>query len=112
MLRLAAAGDIPADSPLGRKTELIRTRRLRVVAIIPAEGLGRFSLALSQTDPSCAFVPIATLQDLLEQPDRAPTRSSLPGAAENATDPDDPSFTQAEQALADALAPRRSPTTV
>ncbi|MBX7072072.1 MAG: FtsX-like permease family protein [Pirellulales bacterium] len=70
LLRLPLAANIPADSPLGRKSETIRTRRLRVAAIIPARGLGRFGLRVSQSTPLTAFIPLATIQRALEQPNR------------------------------------------
>ena len=68
ILRIGSASQIPPDSALGRKTETIRNRRLTVSAIIPAEGLGRFSLHPSQQLPLDAFVAPETLQDALEQP--------------------------------------------
>ena len=43
-------------------------RRLTVTAIIPAAGLGRFSLRPNQQLPNDAFVAAETLQDALEQP--------------------------------------------
>jgi ABC-type lipoprotein release transport system permease subunit len=68
LLRVPIASDIPADSPLGRKTETVQSRRLRVSAIVPAEGLGRFGLRPSQQLPNNAFVALSTLQRILEQP--------------------------------------------
>ncbi|MEX0977791.1 MAG: hypothetical protein WDZ48_03005, partial [Pirellulales bacterium] len=68
LLRIGGASQIPADSALGRKTETVRNRRLRVSAIIAAEGLGRFALNPSQQIPLDAFVATETLQDALEQP--------------------------------------------
>ncbi|MEX0678847.1 MAG: ABC transporter permease [Pirellulales bacterium] len=68
LLRIGSTSQIPADSALGRKTETVRNRRLRVAAIIPAEGLGRFALNPSQLLPLDAFVATETLQDALEQP--------------------------------------------
>ena len=70
-LRLPKAEDIPADSPLGEKTDRIRSfPRLKVIEIIPAAGLGQFSLTPSQTLPSNAYVSLEQLQDGLEQPGR------------------------------------------
>jgi ABC-type antimicrobial peptide transport system permease subunit len=68
LLRIGASSQIPADSALGRKTETIRNRRLKVAAVVPAEGLGRFALNPSQLVPLAAFVARETLQDALEQP--------------------------------------------
>jgi ABC-type antimicrobial peptide transport system permease subunit len=71
LLRIGSASQIPADSALGRKTETIRNRRLKVSAVIPAEGLGRLALNPSQLVPLAAFVAPETLQDALEQPGKA-----------------------------------------
>lgn len=68
LLRIGTTSEIPADSALGRKKETVRNRRLRVSAVIPAEGLGRFALNPSQLVPLDAFVATETLQDALEQP--------------------------------------------
>lgn len=68
ILRVGQVSDIPADSPLGRKTETIRNRRLVVAAVVPARGLGRFALTPSQREPLNAFVAAETLQNMLEQP--------------------------------------------
>ncbi|HEX5446951.1 MAG TPA: hypothetical protein VFW87_24255, partial [Pirellulales bacterium] len=56
LLRIGAASQIPADSALGRKSETVRNRRLKISAIIPAEGLGRFALNPSQLVPRVAYV--------------------------------------------------------
>lgn len=73
LLRIPAAGAIPADSVLGKKDvdQTTRSRRLRVAAVLPARGLARFLLQPSQRLPRNLFVPLTTLQDLLGKPDRA-----------------------------------------
>ncbi len=68
LLRLGSVSQIPPDSALGRKTETIRNRRLKVSAIIPAEGLGRFAMNPSQRTPLVAFTAAETLQSMVEQP--------------------------------------------
>ncbi len=65
LLRLSQASDVPADSPLGRKTGTVRSQRFTVSAIIPAEGLGRFGLNPTQQLPLDAFASIAPLQRLV-----------------------------------------------
>ena len=68
IVRLPIASDIPADSGLGRKTETVRALpALKVVAVIPAEGLGRFGIRPTQQIPCNAFVAIETLQQGLDQ---------------------------------------------
>ena len=71
VLRLPEAGAIPAESPLGEKEDRVRAvPRLKVVSIIPAQGLGRFSLSASQNVSRNAFVALKTLQDPLDQSDQ------------------------------------------
>ncbi|QDU73852.1 FtsX-like permease family protein [Bremerella volcania] len=70
-LRLPGGNDVPADSPLGRKTaETQSLPRLTVKAVIPAEGLGRFGMHPTQQLPLNAYASKAALQDALEQDDR------------------------------------------
>ena len=67
LMQIGRADLIPPDSPLGRKTETTRSRRLTVVAVIPAEGLGRFGLRPSQQLPQNAFVAAETLAEMLDR---------------------------------------------
>ena len=70
ILRLGKLQQVPAESPLGRKTERIESiPALAVSAIIPAESLGRFSLQPMQTAPRNAYVSLATLQSGLDAAD-------------------------------------------
>lgn len=105
VLRLPRPSDIPPDSPLGRKSSNIASRRLRVVGIVPAAGLGRFSLHPSQQAPRNAYVAMEELQTLLRRPGSrtSSVANCLLVAGERAdTAPD----LQAEQAVARALRPR------
>jgi putative ABC transport system permease protein len=71
IVRLPQPGDIPAESALGRKTETVRSLpALKVSAIVPAAGLGRFGLRPTQQLPYNAYVALATLQKGLDQPGR------------------------------------------
>ena len=71
LLRLPRITAIPADSPLGRKDETIERTRLTVHEVIPAEGLGRFSMRPSQTSPKVAYVSLSWLQGRLDQENKA-----------------------------------------
>ena len=65
-VRVPKQTQLPADSALGRKTDLIESLvDLRVVEILPNQGLARFGLFPSQADPLNVFVPIELLQDSL-----------------------------------------------
>ena len=60
VLRFGTADQVPADSPLGRRSSQVASlAELKVIQILPAEGLGRFSLQPSQIAPRTAFVALA-----------------------------------------------------
>ena len=82
LLRLPRAALVPADSPLGRKTETARSRRFTVSAIIPAEGLGRFGIRPTQRLPLDAFTAVEPLAQLVDAPDRV-NAILVAGRAEN-----------------------------
>jgi ABC-type antimicrobial peptide transport system permease subunit len=65
LLRLPRQQNVPADSPLGRKTDTVDSVRLTVVEIVPNEGLGQFDLQSSQQVPRNAYVSTGTLQSAL-----------------------------------------------
>ncbi len=72
ILRMAKATQVSEDSPLGKKTDrLTSLAELKVREIIPAEGLGRFSLHPMQSSPRNAYVALAPLQLSLEQEGKA-----------------------------------------
>ena len=71
LLRVPLTDNMPADSLLGEKAETTTARRLEVGAVLPDEGLARFSLRPSQQPPRNVFLPLATLQKLLALPGRA-----------------------------------------
>ena len=65
-VRVPKQTQLPADSALGRKTDLIESLvDLQVVAIVPNQGLGRFGMFPTQADPLNVYVPIETMQDSL-----------------------------------------------
>ena len=67
IVRFGKADQIPADSPLGRRTDRIASlAELKVTQIIPAEGLGRFSLQPSQLAPKNAYVSLSAVQEALD----------------------------------------------
>ncbi|MBL9161350.1 MAG: ABC transporter permease [Planctomycetaceae bacterium] len=83
LLRIPLVESIPADSTLGEKEETAATRRLTVSAILDADvnaSLARFALRPNQTAPRNAFVPLATMQSLLDLPDQA-NALAISGAA-------------------------------
>ena len=68
VVRLPKPSQVPADSPLAKKSDRIRSvAQLEIVAIVPTEGLGRFSLRPSQRMPRNVFVSMETLQNALDQ---------------------------------------------
>ena len=73
VVRLPLSSDIPSDTPLGRKSELVSSRRWKVSAILPAKSVGDFALRPNQQFPLVAVVLLRTLQDALAQPGKANT---------------------------------------
>ena len=68
IVRLPTGNQVPADSPLGRRTDRIQNvAELRVIEIVQAEGLGRFGLRSSQQLPRNAFLPLESMQSELRQ---------------------------------------------
>ncbi len=68
LLRVEKQSSIPRDSTLGRKTETVSALRRKVIAIVPAEGFGRFGLQPSQHLPLNAYLPLAPFQNAIGQP--------------------------------------------
>jgi putative ABC transport system permease protein len=67
VVRFGKADQVPADSPLGRRSGQIATlAELKLIEIIPAEGLGRFGLSPSQVSPRNAYVSLADVQTALD----------------------------------------------
>jgi putative ABC transport system permease protein len=96
-LRFPTGDQVPADSPLARKEERTGSLvELKLAAIIPAEGLARFSLHPHQFQSFNAFVGLDTLQAGLEQKGRV---NSLLIAARKGT-------AQSSAALKQTLAPQ------
>ena len=71
-LRLPDANQVQADSALGQKDDRIRSlASLPITAIIPNQGLGKFSLRPTQQTTFNAFVPIELVQKALDVEGRA-----------------------------------------
>lgn len=71
IVRLATPSTIPADSPLARKRDRLRSLgQLTVAAVIPAEGLGRFTLSPTHQAPRIAYVPRQLLQSAVGEENR------------------------------------------
>lgn len=67
-VRFPRPTEVPADSALGRKSDRISSLpQLKVIAIVPPRGLGRFSLTANQNLPRNAYVSLADLQNALRQ---------------------------------------------
>ncbi|MFM7250015.1 MAG: FtsX-like permease family protein [Planctomycetaceae bacterium] len=71
VVRVPMPSAIPADSPMGRRTPESAGRRLRVAAILPERGIGRFSLRPAQLTTGVAVARLGTLQDILRRGDVA-----------------------------------------
>ena len=73
LLRVEKPATVSAETLLGRRDESTLTLRLTVQAVIPAEGLGAFTLRPRQLLARNAYVPLATLQRAVRQPGRVNT---------------------------------------
>ena len=70
-LRIPQDEALAADFSVGKKEGLVASvTELKVVAIIPAKSLGRFSLRASQSVPRNAYVSTDTIQRAIEQYDK------------------------------------------
>jgi ABC-type antimicrobial peptide transport system permease subunit len=70
-LRFFKPGVISRDAPMGSRDDSTATLRVKVSAIIPNTGFGRFGLQASQAVPLNAFVALEDLQEKLGQKGRA-----------------------------------------
>ncbi|MBL9083919.1 MAG: FtsX-like permease family protein, partial [Planctomycetales bacterium] len=71
ILRLASAGEVPEESPLGRKTDTVASsQRLKVLEVVPSTGIGAFSLRPNQQVPKNAYVSLAVMQRILDKPQK------------------------------------------
>jgi putative ABC transport system permease protein len=100
LLRVPISRAIPADSPLGEKSETSLSRSFTVKVVAPVSSFARFGLAPSQHLPRNAFVPLTALQDLLENPGKV---NAVLVATEN---PHAASGDAAQRTLQQALKPR------
>ena len=66
LVRVQRPTDVPIESIYGRKDDLGRTIRANVLATLPPESLGEFSLAAQQGEVSAVFLPLELLQNELE----------------------------------------------
>ncbi len=98
LVRIPLAGDVPSESLLGKKTETLASRRLKLVAIVPPRGLGSFSLRPNQQLPRNAYLPLEVVQDVLDEPGKV---NALLVAGRNAARPAPPSASAALQAALD-----------
>lgn len=102
LLRVVPSADVSGERLLGRRDDATRTARLTVVRILAADEAGEFGLSPEQRTPRNAFVPLATLQRLLDREGRINTllaleRASASGAAGPRT------LSSLESALRDVL---------
>jgi putative ABC transport system permease protein len=67
ILRVSVPSNIPADSTLGEKADSTVSRRVKYMHRLE-RGISRFSLQPSQMEPRNVYVPLTTLQRLLEIP--------------------------------------------
>jgi ABC-type antimicrobial peptide transport system permease subunit len=89
LLRLPLLKSLPAESTLGEKEETSASRRLKVAAVLSETddaSFARFSLRPSQQPPRNVFVPLKTIQDLLQLTGKA-NAATIANAISNDDDP-------------------------
>jgi hypothetical protein len=101
LLRLPQASLVPRESTLGRKSDFVEESPFRVIAILPAAGLGRFGLQPNQQLPLNAYAALSTVQRMLDQ--RKKANALLVSGDRAAGDPPPPT---AERQLQEQLRPR------
>ena len=67
VLRLAVRSEVPADSPLGRRSAESLSRRLRLAAVLPRGSLGAFSLQPTQVTSGLVVTSLAVAQAILRE---------------------------------------------
>lgn len=65
VVRMPRPSAVPADSPLGRRSDEAAGRRLEVAAVLPDAGLGRFSLRPTQVTPPLVVTTLRVARELL-----------------------------------------------
>jgi ABC-type antimicrobial peptide transport system permease subunit len=87
VLRIPLPGATPSDSALGEKEDASASRRLKVATVLDEgeiDNLARFGLRPSQQAPRNAFVPIETLQNMLELDEQVNAIALATAAADQA----------------------------
>lgn len=113
-IRLPKGSGVPADSPLGRRDDASSSLpRQKVVAILPDKSVADLDLRAGQQPTRNLFVPVAALQDALEQPGRVNAalamRTQNNGPSRPLSSVPELSFEDSQQ-LCDHLNARISPT--
>lgn len=85
VVRVPRGSDVPADSPLGRRSGESIGRRVMVDAVLPATGLGQFALRPTLVTEPLVVLPLTVVEAMLGRADIA-NRILLTSAA-----PDSPS---------------------
>jgi putative ABC transport system permease protein len=70
VLRVEKPSPLSKDAPLSGEADQTATLRGAIEAVVPASDFGDFSLAANQSAPKNLFVPLATLQETLQQQGR------------------------------------------
>lgn len=71
LLRIPAFATLPGDSTLAEKEDTIVSRRFTVSAILPDDGLARFSLEPTQRSPRNVFLSLSAAQAMLDWDEQA-----------------------------------------
>ncbi len=71
LVQLPLHSEIPGDSPLGERTDIVTGRRFRIAGILPDNSLARFDVHPSQQPPRTLFFDLTALARAIEEPEKA-----------------------------------------
>jgi putative ABC transport system permease protein len=101
VLQIPAPSAVPADNPLGKRdSESVSIANLKVVAILPNEGLARLDLQSNQRSSLNAFITPATIQRALSRPNQF---NAIVVSRNNQVNPEVVNLNEAESSSANLL---------
>jgi putative ABC transport system permease protein len=91
VVRIPRGSDVPADSPLGRRSGESIGRRVVVDAVLPATGLGQFALRPTLVTEPLVVLPLTVVATMLQRADVANTiLLTAAGSDSRSADPGEP----------------------
>ncbi len=70
ILRVTERSSVPSDLPLGSRRGASRSRRVKLIGILPSGSIGDFSLSSTEPPAGVALVSLSLAEQLLDWPDK------------------------------------------